>query len=151
MTFDIAAVRARLAEITRGPWSYDVTHNEGSYGSGGDDEREGFSSYQVLAEKRAVRGGELVVEEGVVCDCVNSDFIEVQEEHGDDEDGGTAWDEQGKKNAQFIAAAPADLAAACDVISTMLEALNAAEARLEELGESALSAECGAAMRGVKQ
>lgn len=116
MTFDLAGVRKQLAAITPGPWTYDVVHNEGSYGSGGPDESTGFSSYAVIAEKRSIRGGELVVEEGHVCDCSNSDFIEVKEEHGDDEDGGTAWDDQGRRNMEFIADAPANLKSACDEI-----------------------------------
>jgi len=107
MTFDPTAVRARLAAITPGPWTYDATKNEGSYGSG-PDTHEGFDSYQVLGE---VRGKEVVI-----CDCVNSDVIEVLVEDGDDENGGSAWDDQGRKNMEFVASAPADLAAACDEI-----------------------------------
>lgn len=109
MTFDLAAVRARLAAITPAPWSSDSTKSEGSYGSG-EDVHEGFDSYQVIAE---VRG-----KPEVICDALNSTVTEVLVEHDGDDEGTwtTAHDEVARKNMEFVAAAPTDLAAACDEI-----------------------------------
>ena len=81
----------RLADAaTEGPWETDTTENEGDYGNG-LDLRSGFNSYEVAAAS------------GRVCDTINSDVAMVSEEY--DEDGCTAWDEVGKANMEFIAAA----------------------------------------------
>lgn len=80
--------------VTPGPWEADVTRNDGDYGSG-DEVHSGFESYQVLAE---VRG-----QSAAVVDTINASHLitEVAEEY--DEDGHSAWDEQGRKNAAHIA------------------------------------------------
>lgn len=85
----------RLAKAaTPGPWDTDTEQNEGSYGMG-EDVSEGFDSYGVYAGDKKV------------VDTLNSDLAEVEVDGDCDENGprSWAWDEQGRRNAEFIAAA----------------------------------------------
>jgi len=75
-----------------GPWEVDSEWNaDGAYG-GGPDHGTGYDDYLILdAQGRTLFGSE------------NSTAKMIEEEH--DEDGGTAWDQVGKRNATFIVAA----------------------------------------------
>lgn len=81
--------------VTPGPWESDSTKSEGSYGSG-EDVHEGFDAFEVIAPA-LYPGGRPVI----VCDTLNSDAGAIEEEW--DEDGHSAWDEQGRKNMAHIA------------------------------------------------
>lgn len=86
----LAEIRARAEKATPGPWESDSTKSEGSYGVG-DETYEGFNAFKVTDEKG-----------NTLFDTLNSDNGEVHVEY--DEDGATAWDEIGRRNAAFVAA-----------------------------------------------
>ena len=88
----IADLLALAEKATPGPWDTDTEQNEGDYGSG-EDVSTGFSSYGVYAGNKKV------------VDTLNSDLIEVEVDSDADENGprSWAWDEQGRRNAEFIA------------------------------------------------
>jgi hypothetical protein len=88
------------AQHTPGPWHVDSIHNDGEYGIG-PDTHSGFKSFVVCDDKGRA-----------LFDSINSDAIEVQEEHG--EDDFSAWDAVGLANATLAAAAPDLLAALHD-------------------------------------
>lgn len=100
-------LKAAALAATQGEWTCDCDiKNEGEYGSG-EDCHSGFQSYGVYSGDKAI------------CDTMNSDLIEVHEES--DEENHYAWDETGRRNAEFIALAnPATILA-------LLERLQVAE------------------------
>jgi len=86
----VAEIRALAEKATPGPWESDSMKSEGSFGVG-EETYEGFNAFKVMDEKG-----------NTICDTLNSDMGEVHVEY--DEDGATAWDEIGRRNATFIAA-----------------------------------------------
>lgn len=89
-TEKLAEIEALAKKATPGPWEADSMKSEGSYGIG-DETYEGFNAFKVTDEKG-----------NTICDTLNSDMGEVHVEY--DEDGATAWDEIGRRNAAYIAA-----------------------------------------------
>lgn len=109
----------KLAEAaTPGPWDTDSIDNE--------DGRDGFKSYAV--------GCGPTDKWKVVCDTLNSDLIEVESDY--DVDSSSHWDEVGRRNAEYIAAANPK------AILALLDASAAKDAEIARLRE-ALSAACG--------
>lgn len=102
MTTDQIAEAIEKAALmaTPGPWTIDKIENEGAYGSGPDADH-GFISYAVGAGPDN--------DWKSICDTLNSDAT-VDVEY--DEDGTHSWDEVGRRNTAFIAAAnPANVLA----------------------------------------
>src|SRR6185312_12884606 len=101
---DLEPIKKRLKAATPGPWESDTTKNEGSYGDGGPDCHEGYSSYQIIVE---VDG-----KVQSLCDSINADHQLIEVDHGGDENGEwfDAWDEIARRNFDLIAHAPTDLA-----------------------------------------
>lgn len=82
----------KLAEAaTPGPWDYDTEKNDGEYGHFGPDSKAGFKSYAIHCTA------------GTLFDTLNSDMAEIHEEW--DEDSFYAWDDVGRRNAEYVAAA----------------------------------------------
>lgn len=101
---EIEALLKLADAATPGPWSTDTIENQEGKGS--------FNSYAVGAGPSD--------KWKVVCDTLNSDLIEVEEEY--DENGRSSWDEVGRRNAAFIAAAnPATLKALCTLALQALD------------------------------
>ena len=106
------ALRQLAEKATRGEWWSDVVETDGEYGDG-EDIASGYHSYAVYV------GSESLL------DMTNSTAACIHEEW--DHDYHMAWDETGKRNAEFIAAAnPATVLA-------LLDELEAAEKRIAEL------------------
>lgn len=109
------ALRQLAEKATHGEWWSDVVETEGEYGDG-EDRASGYHSYAVYV------GSESLL------DMTNSTAACIYEEW--DHDYRMAWDETGKRNAEFIAAAnPATVLA-------LLDDLEAAEKRIAELERS---------------
>jgi hypothetical protein len=84
----------RLAKLaTQGEWHINTIKNDGCYGSG-EDEYSGFTSYSICEQD----GQSLF-------DTINSDSICVESENDGESESVYAWDDIGKKNAEFVAAA----------------------------------------------
>jgi hypothetical protein len=94
MTLDLSKLEALAKAATPGPWDVDDVQTDGEYGSGEDTYR-GFKSYVV--------GCGPVDNWRSIIDTSNSDVAMVEVDG--DCDGTTAWDEVGRCNTQFIAAA----------------------------------------------
>lgn len=126
---DLEAIKKRIAAATPGPWERDKTANEGSYGDGGPDCREGYYSYEILAE---VNGKSVTL-----CDSINATHQMVEEEFDGDENGSwvNAWDEIGRRNFDLIANAPTDLAA----LVAEVERLQGERERYAQLAENAMT------------
>ena len=111
MDAQLEELKRLCAAATPGPWTSDCDiQNEGEYGSG-EDCHSGFKSYGVYTSQK------------LICDTMNSDLIEVREES--DDEGHYAWDETGRRNAEFIAAA--NPATVSDLITRLEKALVDAE------------------------
>jgi hypothetical protein len=117
----VAEIRAKALKATAGPWDVDIVHNEGTYGTGEDD-YTGFNSYVV--------GCGPVNDWKSIVDTSNSNVAMIEVDG--DSDGTTAWDEIGRRNAEFIAAAnPENI---LSLIAT-IEAAQAENAKLKALME----------------
>ncbi|WP_410743571.1 ead/Ea22-like family protein [Citrobacter meridianamericanus] len=105
------ALRQLAEKATHGEWWSDVVETDGEYGDG-EDRASGYHSYAVYV------GNESLL------DMTNSTAACIHEEW--DHDYHMAWDETGKRNAEFIAAAnPA-------TVLELLDELEAAEKRIAE-------------------
>ncbi|EIP0480972.1 ead/Ea22-like family protein [Escherichia coli] len=106
------ALRQLAEKATHGEWWSDVVETDGEYGDG-EDRASGYHSYAVYV------GNESLL------DMTNSTAACIHEEW--DHDYHMAWDETGKRNAEFIAAAnPA-------TVLELLDELEGAEKRIAEL------------------
>jgi hypothetical protein len=108
-----AKLKAAAQKATPGEWWSDVVETGGTHGNG-DDCMEGFHSYAVYDENNHS-----------LLDMTNSTAACITVE--DDGDYVMAWDEVGRRNAEFIALAnPTNILA-------LTEALEAAQSRIAEL------------------
>ena len=101
-------IAALVAGITPGELMIETVRNDGAYGSG-ENLAHGFVSYLVLDQNG-----------DVVCDTLNSTLTTVTEE--DDQ----AWDEVGRKNMSFFAAAPS-------IVKQLLARVGEVEAEVADL------------------
>jgi hypothetical protein len=115
MTLDIDELEALAKAATPGPWDVGVIHNEGEYGTG-EDSYSGFKSYVV--------GCGPVDNWKSIVDTSNSDVAMIEVDG--DYDSTDTWDEVGKCNASFIAAAreavPALIARVRELEAALVEA-----------------------------
>lgn len=89
-------MESKAKRATKGPWFTDSERSDGTYGVG-DETHEGFNTYAVFSETETYYGKPARIFDTSV------DVAEVQEEW--DEDSHSAWDEQGRRNAEYIIAA----------------------------------------------
>lgn len=110
----------RLAsKATKGPWFTDSERTEGTYGVG-DETHEGFNMYAVFSETIDYYGKPARIFD------TSTDVAMVHDEF--DEDGHTAWDEQGRCNAEYLVAVqPSVMLALCDSLLRELESARAEE------------------------
>ncbi|HGH4408682.1 TPA: ead/Ea22-like family protein [Yersinia enterocolitica] len=113
MMNNIEELKKAALEATQGEWWQDVVETEGTYGVG-DDCSKGFHSYAVYGpDNRSL------------LDMTNSTAAIIHTE--DDGDYRMAWDETGRRNAEFIALA--NPGAILDLIAQ----LEAAQFEIKEL------------------
>lgn len=111
-------LRQLAGKATQGEWWSDVVETDGEYGDG-EDRVSGYHSYAVYFGRESL------------LDMTNSTAACIHEEW--DRDYRMAWDETGKRNAEFIAAANPD------IVLALLDELEAAEKRVAELEALAFS------------
>ena len=124
-SLDLEKLKTLCAAATPGPWEVEPVKSDGCYGSGVET-YEGFDAYQIVNQNNEV-----------LFDSLNSTASCVEVEYGDEESGGSAWDEVASKNLEFVAAARTALPA----LIARVEAAGAriaAEAARRERAEKAL-------------
>lgn len=117
MTIDLAGIRKKAEAATKGEWFADGIKSDGAFGSG-EDVSEGFQTYAIFTDAIEHFGSH-----GVVCDALNNSGVATIEVEYD-EYGAHAWDEQARRDMDFIVAAqPATVLALIDRIEALTEAL----------------------------